>query len=449
MLNKIKPQLFALTNGSFLAMFRILFGLSMAYNELYYIKARLVDDGFFAPSLLFPYTGFEFIKPMSQSNMHSLILLMLLCDILIALGLFFRAACVTFSIGTFYILMLDKGIYNNHIYMFSLVALILAFTNAHNQYSIKSLFTKAKTNLVPVWNVWLLRFQVIVVYFFGGIAKLNYDWIINQEPTKSYLQTSGITNQMLVSFFTYGGIIFDLGIGFALLFKRTRLAAFILVILFNITNHNLFNDIGVFPFVMLATSILFFNPEDFSIFNKKVIEQDKKKKKETTIEEQKNNVVAKSNTPLFENFAMLAISIFVAFQILFPLRFLLYTNDPNWTGENNYFAWHMKSQVRDIKELNFYIEDSNKVKYPVKINTFINPMQILALSKDPRMLLPLGKFLENLAKEKKISTPKITAKFKVSYNNKPAQYLVDTNINLATLQYQYGKNIDWLKPKVE
>ena len=72
-------------------------------------------------------------------------------------------------------------------------------------------------------------------------------------------------------------------------------------------------------------------------------------------------------------------------------------------------------------------------------------MQILALSKDPRLLPSIGKFLNNLAHEKNIPNPKVTAKIQVSVNSRPAYYVVDTTLNLAIINYKYGSKMDWLR----
>ena len=137
----------------------------------------------------------------------------------------------------------------------------------------------------------------------------------------------------------------------------------------------------------------------------------------------------------------------MTFQLLFPFRYLMSENDAEWTGEYSFFAWRMKSQTRILKQFDFYIEDTKThIKYPVQVNTMINPMQILAMTRDPRMLVPMGKYLKNLGEEKNIYNPKVTAKIQIAFNNKPPQFILDTNQNLAELNYSLGKKIDWLLP---
>lgn len=45
-----------------------------------------------------------------------------------------------------------------------------------------------KVNTVPIWLLFLFQFQIVVVYFFGGIVKLNYDWLILQQPIRFLME---------------------------------------------------------------------------------------------------------------------------------------------------------------------------------------------------------------------------------------------------------------------
>ena len=63
-----------------------------------------------------------------------------------------------------------------------------------------------------------------------------------------------------VFFFSYGGMLFDLLIVPALLWSRTRPFAFVFCIFFHVTNKMLF-DIGIFPFLAIAATTIFFSPD--------------------------------------------------------------------------------------------------------------------------------------------------------------------------------------------
>jgi hypothetical protein len=77
--------------------------------------------------------------------------------------------------------------------MFGMVALLLMFTNADKGYSLKSFFSKEKSNNeIEIWQLWLFRFQIVVVYFYGGLTKLNSDWLLSKAPVKAILSAKKI-----------------------------------------------------------------------------------------------------------------------------------------------------------------------------------------------------------------------------------------------------------------
>lgn len=75
----------------------------------------------------------------------------------IAVGFLYRLSATLFSLGYTYIFLINQPLYQNHYYLICLVSLLVIF--------------------VPACAIWLLRAQIAIVYFFGGVAKLNLDWL--------------------------------------------------------------------------------------------------------------------------------------------------------------------------------------------------------------------------------------------------------------------------------
>ena len=83
----------------------------------------------------------------------------------------------------------------------------------------------------PAWTLWLLMAQMGIVYFYGGLAKMNGDWL-RGEPMRTFLRTntdfpiigSLFTGERMVYLFAYGGLLLDLLIVPFLLWRRTRLS---------------------------------------------------------------------------------------------------------------------------------------------------------------------------------------------------------------------------------
>src|SRR5256885_5292133 len=101
---------------------------------------------------------------------------------------------------------------------------------------------------VPYLAVLLLRGQLLIAYFYAGVAKLNADWLLDAAPLRWDLREPHVTagfepflspaqldfvtgilhSARFAYFLCYAGVIFDLSIGFLLLIRRTRIFAMIL-----------------------------------------------------------------------------------------------------------------------------------------------------------------------------------------------------------------------------
>src|SRR5262249_48702827 len=129
------------------------------------------------------------------------------------------------------------------------------------------LWPALRSDVAPTWTLWLLRFQIALPYVFGSIAKLNADWLQGQ-PMQIWLSRSvwqvlfgDVAKQPGLAFaFSWGGLLFDLGIVPLLLWPRTRRFAFAAAVLFHLLNAFTFN-IGIFPWLMIGATTVFLAPD--------------------------------------------------------------------------------------------------------------------------------------------------------------------------------------------
>src|SRR5438270_9047380 len=106
-----------------------------------------------------------------------------------------------------------------------------------------------------------------VVYFYGGIAKMNLDWF-RGEPMRWLMAQHRdfliigrfFTQEWAVYLMSYSSLLFDLCIVPCLLWRRTRLAAFIAAVLFHLINARFF-AIDIFPWLAIAATSLFLSPD--------------------------------------------------------------------------------------------------------------------------------------------------------------------------------------------
>ena len=124
----------------------------------------------------------------------------------------------------------------------------------NRNFSIDSiLWPKLKLYSVSSVWIWIIRFQMSIVYFYGGLAKLDPDWLNGMAP-KALIKIGAydtpifslIDYSIVYLFYAWSGLFFDLLIPFFLLYSRTRLVAFFAALIFHIHNIFIFN-IGIFP----------------------------------------------------------------------------------------------------------------------------------------------------------------------------------------------------------
>ena len=442
-LSRYKARLFATSPPYVLSIFRIVFGLFMIYEIIDYFRIGLVKNMFVLPAINFKYDFFTWLNPLPEFWLNAILILLLVSAVCMTLGIFFKWACRIFSIGYLYLFLLDKSIYNNHIYLFILLAFLFSFTDADKNLSIIS--NRSPKERIPYWQQFIFQLQFVIVYFYGGIAKLKYDWLIHCQPVRSMVEfipdsnilAGFLKNEMAVYVFNYGGILIDLGAPLLLWNKNLRRWAIYPFILFHILNSILFKDIGIFPFVMLSGLILFYRPDELPLL---------RKWGGKTGREKKFSNITSVHSDLNAQIPYVLL-LFVAFQLLFPLRGFFLPNDMDWTTVGNRFSWRMKVDNRNINAMGFTIADSHGIDLvQVPINQLVNDMQILNLSMDPRSVRQFAIMLKEKSANYTNEAHQVKANIIVSYNGRPPQFFVDPGKDMASVRYSPFRRIEWVIP---
>jgi hypothetical protein len=253
-----------------LVIFRIAFGALMFLSTLRFIVKGWVHSMYVAPKMFFPFYGFEWVKPLPETGMYLVFALLLLSSLCVLLGAFYRYSISLFFLLFTYVELIDKTNYLNHYYFVSLVSFLMIFVPAGSAFSLDNkLFKRGERNEIPRFFIVILQLQMFVVYFFAGVAKINYDWLVNAEPLKTWLPAFShypLVGQFMESditayLFAWFACIYDLLIGFFLFSRRAVKYAYLFVILFHVAT-SLFFNIGMFPYIMMTITLIFFK-EDF------------------------------------------------------------------------------------------------------------------------------------------------------------------------------------------
>jgi hypothetical protein len=438
-----------------LVVFRIIFGILMFFSTLRFILKGWVNDLYEVPTYFFTYYGFDWVSPLPNPFMYVLFLLLLIACIFIIFGLFYRVNTVLFFIIFTYIELIDKTNYLNHYYFISLISLLLILIPANSYFSLDAYFGICKRKkTIQAWQINIIKLQIGLVYFFAGISKLNYHWLIEAQPLINWLKHQSdfpvIGKLFLYDFtaylFSWVSAIFDIFIFFLLIDKRSRWISYFVAFVFHIMTAIMF-PIGVFPYVMIASTLIFFNDN----FHKKIIDFISKYgllNSSKSIEE-KNNYQTKTNSIL--NVFLIG---FFTLQLFLPLRFILYPGKLFWTEQGYRFSWRVML-IEKAGYSQFYIhEPKMDRKMLIQNRDYLTPQQVKMMSTQPDMILQYAHFLSKTFKDSLIVesngeiikmgvNPKITADITVSLFNKGSRKFIDSEKNLSEIKRGFG-NKEWI-----
>lgn len=256
------------TDPASLGVFRFLFGLLMVLDIPQERGLSSLDRRYLDGLDVCRFPLLNALQPLPLDWMYFVYTIMFLGALGVMLGLCYRLSCVLFLLPYWYVFLLDKTSWNNHSYLYGLLAFQLTFLDANRYWSLDGLLHSRKRNShVPLWNYAVLRGQIFIVYFIAGVKKLDADWVEGYSmenlsrhwlfsPFKLILSEE-MTSLIVVH---WCGLMLDLSAGFLLFFDASRSAGLFFVSYFHCMNSQLFS-IGMFPYVMLASSPLFCSPE--------------------------------------------------------------------------------------------------------------------------------------------------------------------------------------------
>lgn len=424
-------QYLALTSIAPLVTFRILFGALMLVGTARFMASGWIEKLYLLPKFHFKYYGFGWVQSLNETGIYLLFWVMLLSAFCIMIGLWYRWATLAFFLTFTYSELIDATNYLNHHYLVGLFALLLIFLPAHQAFSLDTKINPALLRLtVPKWTIHILIFQLVVVYTFAGIAKLNYDWLFRAMPLAIWLPER--SNMPILGYFfgfplmaylfCWAGAIYDLTIAYFLLFKKTRPYAYCIVLVFHSMTYLLFN-IGLFPFIMTLSTLIFFSAD----FHQKLL----------GFFGFRPNAALAQSTPEAKGanpWLVPLLSTYILIQILMPLRHFLYPNNVLWTEEGYRWSWRVMVLEKSGQAI-FKLEDLDSGRKTEIINGYyLTQFQEKQLCIQPDFILQFAHFLKKEFQEKHgINHPKITADVRVVVNGRPSQPLIDATVNLATV----------------
>lgn len=432
----LKSQ-FDQVDNSGLVVFRILFGFLIFIESAGAIFTGWVKETFIQPEYTFTMIGFDWLQPLPGNGMYYYFGLMAMLGILIMLGYRYH-----YSLGLFTVLwtasyLMQKSHYNNHYYLLILLCLLMWITPAYKFLSIDSSQNNTKlSHQCPRWCINIFKIQIWIVFTYAAIAKLDQGWLSGDFINLVFIRKENypiigafLQQAMLQKIVVFGGLIFDFFIIFGLLWKKTRIPSFIIAVIFHLFNSAVF-QIGIFPFLMIALSILFFEPETI----RKVF----LKNKAPAIEIKNNNVDFK------KSYFISILSIFFLIQLVLPLRHHRMEGDVSWTEEGHRLSWRMMLRTKS-GNVKFRLKNQdNDSTWFVNPNTEVTIMQANSMAGKPDMIWQFSQKLKEKYFKQGYENIEIYAQSNVRLNKSNFYSIIDPDQDLAATKWERFKHSAWI-----
>jgi hypothetical protein len=419
-----------------LAVLRIAFGVIMLFSTVRFVLKGWVSAYYIKPTFHFTFYGFDWLKPLGATGMYLLFALLALSAIMITIGLFYRAAAITYFLCFTYVELIDKTTYLNHYYFISVMAFLMLWVPANRYFSLDVLRKPGiLVTHVPGWTINIFKLQLLLVYFFAGVSKLNYDWLIAAMPLRIWLPANSnlpvigglLTHLWIAYVFSWFGALFDLFIGFLLLNAKTRKSAYLLVIIFHIVT-GWFFKIGMFPYIMIFVTVIFFSEKT----HLKIIQFLSRLRLRSVVEKE---IPKKYHLSIaLKRIVYIILILHFTVQLLLPLRFLLYPGKLYWTEEGYRFSWRVMLMEKGGTVF-FHVKDPLNGKKTEVINSqYLTDFQQAQMSTQPDMILQYAHFLASEYQKRGIKNPIVTAESYVTLNGSGSRLYIDSTVNLANEQ---------------
>jgi hypothetical protein len=420
-----------------LVTFRVLFGLIMCFSMLRFLWKGWVHELYVVPEFHFTYLGFNWVKPLPETGMFIVVIILAISALGIALGWFYRWSALLFFILFTYVELIDKTYYLNHYYFVSLVSFLLLLLPAGNAFSVD--VYKRKAPFYAEAPVWTPRLLLCLVYFYAGLAKLNEDWLLSALPLKIWLQARShypivgplFTQEWVAYAFSWGGVIYDLSIPFLLCYKPTRVFAYILVIIFHLLTRWLF-PIGMFPYIMIGCTLIFFSDQWHLGWQRWI-----------------GNMLGLRDLQLTRKYqnrilpVLMATILFV--QVLLPWRYLLYPGNLFWTEEGYRFSWRVMLMEKAGMTIFYVGNKETGITEQVLPSEYLTPQQEKMMSTQPDMIWQFAHFLEEKYKEQGAKDVSVKVESYVALNGRRSRPFIDPRVDLTKEKYNLCPR-KWILP---
>lgn len=399
--------------------------------ELYRWMSAGRHEAYARAPFLFPYPGFEWVQALQRPYLDAVFYALALAVAAMGAGLFYRAATAAVWLGFTYIFLLDQASYLNHFYLVCLLSFLMIVVPAQQRFSIDAWrHPELRSATTPAWALWLLRLQLLIVFVWAGLNKINSDWLCG-APLRYWMTARAehaifgplADSAVLLWIFVWGGLLLDLLIVPALLWKRTRWPALVAWFCFHLSNA-LFFEIGIFPWMMMVAVVLLLPA---GLLRGESVER--------------STPASQLTAPALRTF----MAIWLCVQIVLPARHVLWDGWVDWTEEGHNFAWRMKLRGKNGNARFTVTDTTTGQTWAFNADDVLPPPQARKLVGRPDLVRSYAHWVARRYHAAGHDNLTVTAQVMTSLNGREAQLLVDPTVDLSKLNWSWGK-ADWIMP---
>lgn len=437
-MSTINRFLFTKMDNGALVLFRIFFGILIALECYGAMITGWIKETLIEPQFTFNFIGFDWLQPIPGSGMYLYFFVMGTLGICIAIGYKYRFSIIFFTVLWTCIYLMQKSSYNNHYYLLILISAMMCLFPAHANYSLDAKKnTSIKKEYMFSYVKWMVILQLFIVYTYASVAKLYGDWIdfsiikiLMSDKVDYYVIGELLQQPWVHKIIGIFGILFDLLIVPALLWKPTRKIAFLVSIFFHLFNAIVF-QIGIFPFLSLAFIVFFFAP---AALNKIFF-----RKKESHIE-------LLSPPPTYKNIIYILGGLYFVIQLMLPIRHHFIKDNVLWTEEGHRMSWRMMLRSRTGKITFKVVNKETQKSALINLDDYLSKKQRKKIAAYPDFIWQFAQRLkkEYLQKGEVISVYALNSK--ASTNGRPYRAFIDSKVDLANTEWNYFWHNEWILP---
>ncbi len=436
MLRSLQGRLLEPRDAASLAAFRFLFGAILSLSSVRFLLNGWVERFYTQPTFFFKYWGFEWVRVLPEPWMTAACVAMAVLAAFVAIGFLYRFSIVALFLLFTYVELIDVTNYLNHYYLVSLLAFLMCFLPLHRAYSVDAWLRPDRfAPVVPAWVLYLMRFQIGVVYFYAGIAKLQPDWLLHAQPlgiwlaarTEAPLIGALLTWPAMPHIMSWAGFLNDTLVVPFLLWRKTRPYAFATVVFFHFCTHLLF-VIGVFPFLMVSGATLFFEPD----WPRRLLARFRAGSGAAAAGRHDATPAASTATAgRWSTLGAALVGTYCVIQALMPLRAYLYPGDVLWHEQGMRYSWRVMVREKNgsIRYRVRWRGAEREVQVPP--SRYLTSHQEREMSGQPDLILQLARRIAGDYESLGHEDVEVRVDALVSLNGRRAVPIIDPDADLA------------------